>query len=490
MKSFFLSAQASQISTINQGPAANHTSTTNVTPQLYGALAPTEEYTASVQSVSSSTAGTTVAVTNGGLTFNLTFDAGAPASFMAVIEQAALMLSAAIADKITVNLNIHYTGTGGGAFAGPSTGLYENYSTIRSDLITQASPGDTTFNALPNTSSIAGQSLVAVWNTQLKGLGLISPTNSATDGSATFATDIDPSLLVGVALHELTHALGRVPYGSAPDIFDLFRFTSPGVQLFTGGSTAVASYFSVDGGNTDLADYRPAFRSQRFSQPRTDVSRRSLQQPHARRPFQRTLWCRHSAEPHGRRQEAARRTRFPPNQSQRHLPHCDLSPSSAGRRRRWIAQRLACHHRCGERDSVGRDDQDFRGRRQRFFGRQALCQWRPERHGRGGRVTVSWNATTDTLTLTGSASIATYETLLSEITFQDTGTDTSNGSHPTRTVTWSINDGTHSYSATSMIGIDRAPIVTSSVGTDIVGTTLSTTTNGVLANASDLDGDS
>ena len=79
------------------------------------------------------------------------------------------------------------------------------------------------------------------------------------DGSATFATDINSNLLVGVALHELTHALGRVPYGppygSQPDIFDLFRFTSPGTRLIDGGSTAPAAYFSIDGGYTKLADF-------------------------------------------------------------------------------------------------------------------------------------------------------------------------------------------------------------------------------------------
>jgi serralysin len=62
-------------------------------------------------------------------------------------------------------------------------------------------------------------------------------------------------LLVGVALHELTHALGRVPYGSQPDIFDLFRFTSAGTRLFTDSIPSSAAYFSVDGGNTKLADY-------------------------------------------------------------------------------------------------------------------------------------------------------------------------------------------------------------------------------------------
>src|ERR1700694_4022812 len=207
--------------------------------------------------------GSVVAVTSGGITFNLLFDAAAmaaPASFRAGIQQAASILTAAISDKITVNIKIDYSGTGGGAAAGPDNGFYESYSSVRTDLINNATPGDTTFNALPSGSSVQGQSNVAVWNAELKLWGLLGASDTTTDdGSATFATDINSNLLVGVALHELTHALGRVPYGppygSSPDIFDLFRFTSPGTQLIAGGNTAPAAYFSVDGGNTKLADF-------------------------------------------------------------------------------------------------------------------------------------------------------------------------------------------------------------------------------------------
>src|SRR6202165_3085630 len=207
--------------------------------------------------------GSVVAVTSGGITFNLLFDAAAmaaPASFRAGIQQAASILTAAISDKITVNIKIDYSGTGGGAAAGPDNGFYESYSSVRTDLINNATPGDTTFNALPSGSSVQGQSNVAVWNAELKLWGLLGASDTTTDdGSATFATDINPNLLVGVALHELTHAMGRVPYGppygSAPDIFDLFRFTSPGTRLISGSDTASAAYFSVDGGNTKLADY-------------------------------------------------------------------------------------------------------------------------------------------------------------------------------------------------------------------------------------------
>jgi serralysin len=225
--------------------------------EIASAPALTSEAVASSSAQSGPTS--TISMTTGGIAINLLFDTAAmaaPASFRAGIQQAASILTAAISDQITVNIKIDYSGTGGGAAAGPDNGLYESYSSVRADLINGATPGDTTFNALPGGSSIRGQSNVAVWNAQLKLFGLLGANNTSTDdGSATFATDINPNLLVGVALHELTHAMGRVPYGPQPDIFDLFRFTSVGTRLFADGNTAPASYFSVDGGNTKLADY-------------------------------------------------------------------------------------------------------------------------------------------------------------------------------------------------------------------------------------------
>src|ERR1700722_15710946 len=204
--------------------------------------------------------GSVVAETSSsGFTINLIFDAAAmaaPASFRTGIEQAASILSATITNKITVNIDVDYSGTGGGAAAGPDNGQFVNYSTVRADLIANAAPGDKSFNALPTTSTIQGQSQVAVWNAQLKLFGLISPNSTTTDdGSPPFATDINSNLLVGVALHELTHAIGRVPYGSEPDIIDFYRFTSAGTRLFTDNIPATAAYFSLDGGNTKLADF-------------------------------------------------------------------------------------------------------------------------------------------------------------------------------------------------------------------------------------------
>src|ERR1700693_599918 len=88
--------------------------------------------------------GSVVAETSGGITFNLVFDAAAmastaaAASFRAGIEQAASILSATISDPITLTIDINYSGTGGGAFAGPAGGVLENYSTVRSVLTSGA----------------------------------------------------------------------------------------------------------------------------------------------------------------------------------------------------------------------------------------------------------------------------------------------------------------------------------------------------------------
>jgi hypothetical protein len=213
------------------------------------------------------TSATGPTITAGGISIQLIYDSAAlaaPSAFRAGIEAAALQLAKVITDKITVNIQIHYSGSGGGASAKPDDGQYIAYSTVRDDLINAASPGDPTFNALPTGSTIQGQSTVAVFNSQLKLFGInqgVTGPNDTTsdDGEATFATDIPSDDLIGVALHEISHALGRVPYGAPsatqPDIFDLFRFTQAGTRLFTSGIPAASAYFSIDGGNSKLADF-------------------------------------------------------------------------------------------------------------------------------------------------------------------------------------------------------------------------------------------
>ena len=210
---------------------------------------------------------------------NVEFDANAlaaPAAFRNAVLTAASLIGAALTDNITINIAVGYGEIDGtpvastSAEGGPSSGHFYSYSQIRSLLVADASPGDTTFNSLPAGSSIQGQSQVAVWYAEEKALGLRAANDPAIDGYVGFGTGIPTSLMVGVALHEIGHAMGRVPYGPEPDIFDLFRFTSPGTRLFDGSATAPPAYFSIDGGVTDLADYGQSSDSSDFlNGPRT-----------------------------------------------------------------------------------------------------------------------------------------------------------------------------------------------------------------------------
>jgi len=210
------------------------------------------------------------------LNINLEFDSAAqaaPASFRTTLEQAASMIASMFTNNITINIDIEYNEDGigaGGAEAGPNGGEVLSYLTVYNYLTQNASPGDSTFDFMPAPST-STPSTVAVWDAQLKAmsaagylspsnLGYLSPTGTEIDGTADFSNSISPSLLLGVALHELTHAMGRVPYGepdsTSPDIFDIDRFTSPGNILINDSVPASqAAYFSLNGGVTAWADY-------------------------------------------------------------------------------------------------------------------------------------------------------------------------------------------------------------------------------------------
>ena len=83
-------------------------------------------------------------------------------------------------------------------------------------------------------------------------------------------------------------------------------------------------------------------------------------------------------------------------------------------------------------------------------------------------ITGSYNSGTGVLTLTGSATVATYQTALRSITFSSASDNPTNfGSNPSRTISWRANDGTvNSTAANSTVNItavDDAPVVTAGV---------------------------
>jgi hypothetical protein len=79
-----------------------------------------------------------------------------------------------------------------------------------------------------------------------------------------------------------------------------------------------------------------------------------------------------------------------------------------------------------------------------------------------GNVTVSYNSTTETLTLSGSDTLAHYSQVLDSVTFQSTAFDpTKGGADPTRTVSWVLSDGSASNNlstpVTTTISMQPAP---------------------------------
>ena len=74
-----------------------------------------------------------------------------------------------------------------------------------------------------------------------------------------------------------------------------------------------------------------------------------------------------------------------------------------------------------------------------------------------GNITVNYNSATETLTLSGSDTLANYQTILDSVTFSAGENPNDFGSNPTRTVTWVVNDGSGSFNlsnvATTTIGI-------------------------------------
>jgi VCBS repeat-containing protein len=120
----------------------------------------------------------------------------------------------------------------------------------------------------------------------------------------------------------------------------------------------------------------------------------------------------------------------------------------------------------------------------------------------GTSITASYNTTTHTLTLTGDDTYAHYIQVMNAVQFQDTGTDNSTGSHPTRTVVWTVSDGTTIVDsstndpnvASTTVVIDRAPTLATDNYAILEGATASGTSGtagtGVLGNDNDKDADS
>jgi len=202
----------------------------------------------------------------GHLSFTLDFATAIPSTAQEdEVISAAKLLSTDVKENVNIDLQINFSGTGGGANAGPTGSYYYNYATVINALKANE-PGDPNLANLSTTlpSNVTNDPNNVIWvpNAEAKALGLTAPgALPADDGVVNFSTDIPDNALEGVALHEMTHAMGRVPMGppdetdDAPGIFDLYRYTAPGTIYVDDATPAAAAYFSVNGGTTNLANY-------------------------------------------------------------------------------------------------------------------------------------------------------------------------------------------------------------------------------------------
>ena len=205
---------------------------------------------------------------------------GQNSPFALAVQYAADLIEQYLGNITEVTLNIRYGwGTynndaspgllnSGGAEGNALLGEAESYATVyswlqnssRNFVDLQAIAG------LPNTDSVNGASSIWVTSAQEKALGKGQFANqddpSNPDGAVGFGTAAGGSydLWVEEALHEITHAMGRLTQDLgvngtpliplvAPTILDLYRYDSNGFQ-WDGTKSA---YFSMDGGTTPSA---------------------------------------------------------------------------------------------------------------------------------------------------------------------------------------------------------------------------------------------
>ncbi len=205
------------------------------------------------------------ALAGGGLIINLVYDAqtlaNAPASFFTGMQDAANLLEAAIANSIIVNIEVGY-----GEFEGTplqnqnisegdiNNAIGESYFNLRTLLANnETSSADiVSVNDLPNTTALNGVSNLIIGSAQAKALGTLAANDTAIDGFVGMGTGFAGNTLIGGALHEITHAMGRIDGASG---LSLFRYTSPGSHDFSSNIPTAASYFSIDGGVTALTSF-------------------------------------------------------------------------------------------------------------------------------------------------------------------------------------------------------------------------------------------
>jgi hypothetical protein len=211
--------------------------------------------------------------------------ASAPAGLTAAVEAAASVFEHDFPGNYNVNISYGWgtfnnapsdvlTNPGAFSLGGGPLSLV-SYSEVKGWLTADATSSAqiTAVASLPaSAASLPGDpNSFTISPAEEKALGVSSGNSGAVGsigfnvGDASSPADWEPA-----ALCEIAHALGWETIaqgGSFPDVADLFRYSSPGQHQWTSGQSA---YFSIDGGNTDLADFSTSFDQTLFTDLPTD----------------------------------------------------------------------------------------------------------------------------------------------------------------------------------------------------------------------------
>jgi hypothetical protein len=415
---------------------------------------------------------------------NVSFDSsvnGAPAGFVTAVNYVVNYFDALFTNPVTINIAVGYgeidgqpldpnalgesqSGGQAGSVSVDGEDVYlEDYSQTRSALLAQNALGSST---LPASSPAAGS--LAMTSAQAKALGF-NPNNTgvdgwvgfdATPGDFSYSTDTTPPnseyYFVGVVEHEFTEVMGRVSFlDSAPNYYslmDLFRYSAPGVRVLDPVSFA---YFSTNGGlsqfnqfnstgtgvSGDLGDWvSSSFLYDAFNVSAHPGVINAL--TGSDEYLMETLgWTTPTVPVIVLSATAQQAVQGGAAVALLSGPATIANPRAGAE----FSARIQITN--GSGNPVAGDQLYFDGLQSGTLSGGV---------NPGGPIGINWDSSTDTLFLGGLEADTTWDQLLQLVTYQDLSTDLAGGSHPVRTVTWTLNDNSgpnSAFSTTSQITI-------------------------------------